>query len=164
MKNLYIIGGTMGVGKTTVCRSLQKKLENCVFLDGDWCWDSSPFLVTDETVAVVKDNICHTLNNFLGCSAYKNVLFCWVLHRQEIIDEILNRLDVSDCHVICISLIATREEIEKRLRKDIASGLRTNDVLERSFQRLPLYSELNTIKIDTTEKSIDETVRLIASL
>ena len=34
MKNLYIIGGTMGVGKTTVSRLLMKKLPNSVFLDG----------------------------------------------------------------------------------------------------------------------------------
>ena len=49
MKNLYLIGGTMGVGKTTVCRMLKKKMEKAVFLDGDWCWDADPFVVTDET-------------------------------------------------------------------------------------------------------------------
>ena len=27
MKNLYLIGGTMGVGKTTVCRMLKKKMD-----------------------------------------------------------------------------------------------------------------------------------------
>ena len=49
MKNLYIIGGTMGVGKTTTCQILKQKLKNSVFLDGDWCWDMNPFKVTDET-------------------------------------------------------------------------------------------------------------------
>ena len=48
MKHLYIIGGTMGVGKTTVCRILKEKLEGSVFLDGDWCWDMHPFQVTEE--------------------------------------------------------------------------------------------------------------------
>ena len=37
MKRLYLIGGPMGVGKTTVCRALQKSLDRSVFLDGDWC-------------------------------------------------------------------------------------------------------------------------------
>lgn len=46
MKNVYIIGGTMGVGKTTVCNLLKHRLKNAVFLDGDWCWDAEPFLVT----------------------------------------------------------------------------------------------------------------------
>ena len=49
MKTLYLIGGTMGVGKTTVCQLLKQDLPNSVFLDGDWCWDASPFQVTDET-------------------------------------------------------------------------------------------------------------------
>ena len=41
MKTLYLIGGTMGVGKTTVCQLLKKKLPKNVFLDGDWCWDAA---------------------------------------------------------------------------------------------------------------------------
>ena len=35
MKTLYLIGGTMGVGKTTVSQQLKKDLINSVFLDGD---------------------------------------------------------------------------------------------------------------------------------
>ncbi len=45
MKHLYLIGGTMGVGKTTVCQALNKELHNSVFLDGDWCWNADPFQV-----------------------------------------------------------------------------------------------------------------------
>ena len=62
MKTLLLIGGPMGVGKTSVCRCLQKKLNNSVFLDGDWCWDSNPFLVTEETKEMVMDNIGYLLN------------------------------------------------------------------------------------------------------
>ena len=58
MKTLYMIGGTMGVGKTTVSQLLKHDLPNSVFLDGDWCWDASPFQVTDETKAMVTNNIC----------------------------------------------------------------------------------------------------------
>lgn len=51
----------MGVGKTTVCRRLKVLLPNSVFLDGDWCWDMHPFQITEETKAMVLDNICHLL-------------------------------------------------------------------------------------------------------
>ena len=64
MKTLYLIGGTMGVGKTTVSQQLKKDLINSVFLDGDWCWDASPFQVTEETKEMVLNNICYLLNNF----------------------------------------------------------------------------------------------------
>ncbi len=49
----------MGAGKTTVCNILKKKLKNSVFLDGDWCWDMEPFQVTEETKAMVMDNITY---------------------------------------------------------------------------------------------------------
>ena len=45
MKNLYLIGGTMGVGKTTVCQQLKMELADSVFLDGDWCWDATLFCI-----------------------------------------------------------------------------------------------------------------------
>ena len=51
----------MGVGKTATCRELQKILARNVFLDGDWCWDMQPFVVTDETTAMVGGNIAHLL-------------------------------------------------------------------------------------------------------
>ena len=53
MKTVYLIGGAMGVGKTTVSQQLKKDLANSVFLDGDWCWDADPFQVTDETKEMV---------------------------------------------------------------------------------------------------------------
>ena len=88
MKRLFLIGGTMGVGKTTVGQILKKRLPDCVFLDGDWCWEMDPFQVNDETKQMVMENICFLLKNFIRCSAYKNIVFCWVMHEQTIIDEI----------------------------------------------------------------------------
>ena len=82
MKKLYLIGGTMGVGKTTVSQTLKMQLENSVFLDGDWCWDAHPFQVTEETKEMVLENICAVLNNFLKCSVYDNIIFCWVAGKK----------------------------------------------------------------------------------
>ena len=84
MKRLYMIGGPMGVGKTAACRQLQQLLDRSVFLDGDWCWDAHPFQATEETQEMVLENISFLLDNFLRCSAYDHVIFCWVLHRREI--------------------------------------------------------------------------------
>jgi len=62
MKTIYLIGGTMGVGKTAVCKELKFFLDNAVFLDGDWCWDADPFQVTEETKAMVLRRVlyCHS--------------------------------------------------------------------------------------------------------
>ena len=137
MKTLYMIGGTMGVGKTTVCQQLKRDLPNSVFLDGDWCWDASPFQVTEETKAMVTNNICYLLNNFLKCSAYENIIFCWVMHEQGIICSILEKLDTQSCDVKCISLIVDEANLRKRLIKDVESGIRVEDIIERSITRIP---------------------------
>ena len=162
MKHLYLIGGPMGVGKTALCRALQQRLPNCAFLDGDWCWDMKPFYVTDETKAMVMDNICHVLGNFLRCSAFDNVLFCWVMHQQSILDELVSRLPLRDVELHCISLTASPEELTARLQKDIDAGLRQPDVVGRSLDYLPLYEGLNTQKVDTTGLTIDEIIEKLA--
>ena len=164
MKALYLIGGTMGVGKTTVSQQLKKMLPNSVFLDGDWCWDASPFQVTEETKAMVVDNICYLLNNFLGCSAYENVIFCWVMHQQSIIDSITRRLHTKSCKVNVISLLADEDSLRQRLRADVAQGIRREDVIERSIARLPLYRDLRTLQVDTSGKSVQQIAEEIAQL
>ena len=156
MKTLYIIGGTMGVGKTSVCQQMKLMLDSCAFLDGDWCWDMHPFLVTDETKAMVMDNICHHLNAFLHCSAYENVVFCWVMHQQQIIDEILTRIDTKGWNVVCVSLTCAPRELEDRLRRDVDAGVRTEDVIARSLARIGMYDKLDTVKVDTSHKNQEQ--------
>jgi len=164
MKKLYIIGGTMGIGKTTVSRELKNRLSKSVFLDGDWCWDMNPFVVNNETKTMVMDNICYLLNNFIHCSEYENIIFCWVLHEQEIIDSILSRLDKQNIKVISISLLCNEKALRERIQKDIDNKLRSNDVLERSIQRLPLYEKLDTVKIEVSGKTVADTVNEIMQL
>lgn len=154
----------MGVGKTTVSQQLKQDLPNSVFLDGDWCWDASPFQVTEETKAMVTDNICYLLNSFLHCSAYENVIFCWVMHQQSIIDSIIEKLDVQNCAVKCISLILDEINLRERLTADVEKGIRTADVIDRSVARIPLYQTLDTIKIDTSNKTVQMIADEIAQL
>lgn len=163
MKTLILVGGPMGVGKTSVCQALKSALSDAVFLDGDWCWNADPFHVTDETKAMVIDNICYLLNNFLHCSAYEHVIFAWVLHEQALIDGLLARLDTAGYHIRALSLIADAAALRSRLEADIAAGHRSADVVPRSLAYLPLYDTLTTTKIDTTGKRIDEIVRTITA-
>lgn len=145
-----------GVGKTTACRIMKKKLSKCVFLDGDWCWDMHPFTVTEETKTMVMENICFLLNQFIHCSAYETILFCWVMHEQKILDDIVSRLDAKGCRIRKISLICSAEELEKRLKKDVDAGVRSADVIARSLERLDRYGKLDTEKIDVSCLSAEQ--------
>ncbi len=154
-KTVYLIGGTMGVGKTAVCQVLKRRLENAVFLDGDWCWDADPFIVTDETKAMVMQNIVFLLHQFIHCSAYDNIILGWVMHEQSIIDTLLQSLDREDVTTKPISLICTEQTLRARLQKDIDAGVRTLDIIDRSVARIPLYTKLDTMKIITDGKTPD---------
>ena len=150
MKRLILVGGPMGVGKSAVCRALMERLSRCLYLDGDWCWNMRPFSVTEETRAMVLDNIRALLGRFLRCPELDYVILGWVLHRQEIIDAILGPLPLAGVDVKCFSLLASPEVLRLRLEGDMAAGLRPRDgVVERSLSYLPLYRALDTVKIHT---------------
>jgi len=161
MKNLIIVGGTMGVGKTATCCELQKILPRNVFLDGDWCWDMRPFVVTGETKKMVEGNIAHLLNSFLDCSEFENVIFCWVLHEQKILDDLIARLDHGGCTIHCFSLVSNKQALSERLSHDIAGGKREPDIIARSVARIPLYDALDTMKIDVSTISPTDAAKRI---
>ena len=164
MKRLFLIGGAMGIGKTATSEALAKRLPSNVFLDGDWCWKMTPFTVTEETKGMVMENITFMLGQFLKCSVYENVIFCWVMHEQSIIDAILSRIPTEDVRVIPISLVGTPEVLTAHLTGDIEKGIRTEDVIGRSLAYLPKYESLNTIKIDVSSLSAEETAQRICEL
>ena len=143
----------MGVGKSTVAKMLLHALPGCVWLDGDWCWNASPFNVNERTKEVVVDNICHCLNNFISCGEYENIILSWVMHEQSIIDCILSRLNLDGVSVTCITLTCSEEQLVKRLEKDIAEGLRAPDVIDRAVERLKAAQLVSAIKMDTTDKT-----------
>ena len=151
----------MGVGKTTTCQIIKDKLNNSVFLDGDWCWDMRPFQVTEETKEMVMQNICFLLNNFIKCSVINNIVFCWVMHQQAIVDDIISRLDIQGCKVHLISLVCSTEALSERLIQDVDAGNRTKDILLKSLERITLYDKLNTVKVDVSNITAEQAADLI---
>ena len=52
--------------------------------------------------------------------------------------------------------------LRKRLEADVNAGIRTEDVIERSVARISKYQHLETIKIDTVNKTIQQIAYEIA--
>ena len=135
MKHVYLIGGPMGIGKSTICNQLNQDLDHSVFLDGDWCWNMDPFIVNQDTKNMVLDNITHCLNNFIHTPGIENIIFCWVMHKQDIIDQIIQKLDTEGVDIHLISLICEKEELIKRMLID----RRDNQTIRKSLQYLEFY-------------------------
>lgn len=164
IKRLYLIGGPMGVGKTTVGHSLASKLENAIYLEGDLGWKDIPFIVNEGNKKRVLNNIVEMVISAFE-NDYQNVILGWVMDFQITIDEIVSRIKIQGLRIYPISLIANPETISARLENDIKIGARKDDgVVERSLKRIPRYESLKTIKIDTTSLSINEVVDSILKI
>lgn len=161
MKNLIIINGTMGVGKTTICKELNKKLKNSVWLDGDWAWMMNPFIVNEETKKMVVDNIDHMLKNFLNVSHIQNIVFNWVLDKEEIFEEVLEPLKDCKFNLYKFTLICDDEILIRRIQKDIQDGKREKGAIKKGLERQELYKKLDTIKIVTDNREVQEIVEEI---
>ena len=110
---------------------------------------------------MVMENIHFLLKQFIHCTAYQNVIFCRVMHRQEILNEVLAGLDLTDCVVKTISLVCNPDSLMERLKRDVQNGIRKEDVIARSLERLQSYEELDTVKIDTSGKCVEEVLQEI---
>lgn len=162
-KELVFVNGTMGIGKTSTCRELLRLLSPSVFLDGDWCWNMHPFVVNDETKAMVLGNIAYVLNSFLHCSAYRYVIFCWVMDDSSVVEDILHRLDLSHTRFSLFTLTASEEILRAHLQQDIAGGRRSPGVLPRSLEKLPRYSVVHGLTIDVDTKTPGEVAAIMAA-
>lgn len=161
MKKLIIINGVMGVGKTTVSKALYKNLDGCFWLDGDNCWMMNPFVVNEENKSMVLENIGFMINSFIENSSSKYILFNWVIHTDEIMSEVLSRINTQEIEIYKITLMSTKEDLIKRIEKDIELGVRGKDNIKRSLERYSLYEKMDTIKVNTTNKCIEEVVKEI---
>ena len=151
--NLIFVNGTMGAGKTTVCRILKNKLPPSVFADGDNLWDMCPFIVNGRSKAMVLSNIAAVLSGFLQSGLFENILFCWVMHEESIVEDILSRLTRKDFRFFLFTLESDRDTLRERLAKDVEKGARSGGVFARSEERAKHFAAMRSVKIDTTRLS-----------
>lgn len=160
MKKVIFISGTMGSGKSTVSRLCSELLTRSVWLDGDWCWMMHPFQVSDQTKAMVLDNITYLLNQFLAQPDFDYILFSWVMDDPEIVRSILNRL-LGEFTFNHFTLSPSPAQLRRQLQSDIDRGLRTPECFERSLARLPHYDDIDSEKIETTGREPQSIAREI---
>ncbi|MBU4056443.1 AAA family ATPase [Patescibacteria group bacterium] len=149
-KKLIVINGTMGVGKSSISSKLSKELENSVLLDGDWCWMMNPWKVTEENKKMVEENIIFLLNQFLKNSLFNHVIFTWVMHDENIWHRLHKNLKTKNISIVRFSLICESEQLKKQMKKD----KRTEENIAEAIKRIPMYEHQDTIKINTTNKSV----------
>ena len=113
---------------------------------------------------MVLDNITYILNNFLKNSSTKYVVFNWVIPTDDVMNDVLGRIDVADISIYKITLMSSKDELVKRIGKDIKLGLRDKGNIKRSLERFDLYHNMNTQKLDTSKKTVENIVKEIIDI
>ena len=104
------------------------------------------------------------MRNFLINSSYEYVIFNLVIHYEDIFNLLLQSLSDLEFEVIKITLLCSEEKLKKRILNYVKLNLRDGEELSTSLERLKLYKNMNTVKIDTTNISINQTVNKIIKI
>lgn len=122
-KQLLVIIGPNGVGKSTSAKAFLDKYTGSAFVDSDWCRAINPFPFTQETKKTVTDNLYCLIRNYLLCEEILQVVFTYGFHgeRKSIFDEVIQRLcenEEIDFEYKIIILKCDREENIRRMKVD----------------------------------------------
>lgn len=152
MKNLIIIFGKTGVGKTTTAENLNYKLNNSVFFDGDWACCEGPNYMSEYEINFFKQkNLCNIIDNFNSCDSIKNIIITWNIIFDGLKEIIYRYIDIMN--IILIELCCDKNIIHKRLKNKF--------ILEKTNFNLFLPNTLYKFTIDTSLLTIIDVVNKI---
>ena len=115
------------------------------------------------------NNIIVLLNSYISNPNFENIIFCWTLHKQEILDKIFNSL-IQNFDFYHFSLMCSDEIISERIIKRSIDRSKRLDIpysaydiqkdIDDAIDKKPFYYENDAIKLngDDTLDNLYETV------
>ncbi|MBQ5312407.1 MAG: AAA family ATPase [Oscillospiraceae bacterium] len=152
---VIVINGPMGAGKTATGKYIAEHNAGTAFIDGDMCMDIYPFVGNSETRAMAVDNILHMANNYRKCSVCNMIVIVWLMDDKEIYRTLTDGLEGMGLDIKSVTLVCSKEELERRWKNDRECGWRTDEWLDVSIRSLPYFMSLDNV-IVTDGMSIEE--------
>lgn len=160
MKNLLFLCGPNGIGKTTISREIVRILPNSAYVDSDWCRIMNPFVLNDDTITVISNNISSMILSYFSCPLVKTVIFSYGFHgrRKEVFENVVSKVSEFPYNFIPYLLWCDEEENIRRMKID---G-RSEEQVERTInQSRKAFCGIAYKKIDITEMSVNQAAKFI---
>lgn len=165
MKQLIVIAGPNGVGKTTTARKIVELYENVAYVDSDWCRVMNPFVFTESTKETIAENIFCLLRNYLSCRDVNRVVFTYAWHgeRMAIYEKVMAKLknEAPAFRLSVIILKCSEDENIRRAARDGRDEIRIRRGMEMTFS---FYDNFDYPWIETTDLTPTEAARQIIRL
>lgn len=165
MKKLILICGPNGVGKSTASKALHGSLSKSAYIDSEYCCSINPFELNPDTIQLFKANISALMINSFQSACIQTVIFPYGFHGpregifQSVLDD-LKKLDIIyEFHPIILH--CELDENIRRMRNDNRSEERIQRAIKNTRH---LYDRYDYPKIDTTNRSVAETVNQILEM
>lgn len=160
MKQLIIINGTIGVGKSTVSHMLRGMIEPVAYIDGDWCWNITPDKPNQEALLT---NLTSLLKTYLHSDFVENIILDWSVYDETLIEALLARISDESFQLHKFTLICSEHTLRSRLVYDVTAGRRDASVVAESVAKMPLFENMSTDKIELGISGDMEAARHIAA-
>jgi 2-phosphoglycerate kinase len=109
MKNLLFICGPNGIGKTTICKEIIRKLPNSAYVDSDPCRLMNPFVLNNEPIPTIAKNISDLIINYMDCPVIETVIFSYGFHgrRKEVFEKVMKAVSERNFNFIPFLLVCS---------------------------------------------------------
>jgi len=164
MKQLMVVVGPNGVGKSTTARKIVEYCEHTAYVDSDWCRMMNPFVFSETAKETIIENIYCLLRNYLLCDDVHTVIFTYGWHgeRKEIYQRVIEKLKESCVFKEKILILKCSEEgNRKRAHMDGRDEVRIERGIEMTFS---YYDNFDYPCIDTTDMTPFQVAQHVADL
>ncbi len=157
---IIILNGPMGVGKTTVGKTIADRFPGTAFIDGDWCMDLHPFVGNSETKEMAIDNILHMIRNYRDCSQCEMVVLAWLMDDEWVISQLIKGVEALRMDIKSVTLVCDESQLKKQWKEDSSCPWRTDEWLNISIRSLEFFQSRED-SINISGKAVNDVADMI---
>ena len=157
---IIILNGPMGVGKTTVGKTIADRFPGTAFIDGDWCMDLHPFVGNRETKEMAIDNILHMIRNYRDCSQCEMVVLAWLMDDEWVISQLIKGVGALRMEMKSVTLVCDESQLRNQWKEDSSCPWRTDEWLNISIRSLEFFQSRED-SINISGKTVNDVVDVI---